>query len=72
MVIVNPLSRVTIHCTSLVIKITTHTRTHTHTHTHTHTQPEDPSFAGQAKVYSDIGKEMLQHAFEGYKHAHTH
>lgn len=29
-------------------------------------QPEDPSFASQNLVYNDIGKEMLQHAFEGY------
>ncbi|XP_068687799.1 kinesin-like protein unc-104 isoform X4 [Montipora foliosa] len=26
----------------------------------------DPHFASQKKVYSDIGKEMLTHAFEGY------
>jgi len=26
----------------------------------------DPNFASQAKVYADIGEEMLQHAFEGY------
>nr|XP_020487906.1 kinesin-like protein KIF1B isoform X6 [Labrus bergylta] len=31
-----------------------------------HTTPEDPSFASQNLVYNDIGKEMLQHAFEGY------
>ncbi|XP_061689971.1 kinesin-like protein KIF1B isoform X4 [Syngnathoides biaculeatus] len=31
-----------------------------------HTTPEDPSFAAQNQVYNDIGKEMLQHAFEGY------
>ncbi|XP_053542524.1 kinesin-like protein KIF1B isoform X2 [Ictalurus punctatus] len=31
-----------------------------------HTTPEDPSFASQSQVYNDIGKEMLQHAFEGY------
>ncbi|XP_041952957.1 kinesin-like protein KIF1B isoform X2 [Alosa sapidissima] len=31
-----------------------------------HTTPEDPSFASQCLVYNDIGKEMLQHAFEGY------
>ena len=31
----------------------------------TYTQPSDPQYAGQAKVYHDIGKEMLQHAFEG-------
>ncbi|XP_035992552.1 kinesin-like protein KIF1B isoform X17 [Fundulus heteroclitus] len=31
-----------------------------------HTTPEDPSFASQNQVYNDIGKEMLQHAFEGY------
>lgn len=29
-------------------------------------QPEDPSFASQTLVFNDIGKEMLQHAFEGY------
>lgn len=29
-------------------------------------QPEDPSFASQNLVYNDIGKEMLEHAFEGY------
>lgn len=29
-------------------------------------QPEDPCFAAQNQVYNDIGKEMLQHAFEGY------
>lgn len=29
-------------------------------------QPDDPSFASQNLVYNDIGKEMLQHAFEGY------
>ena len=28
-------------------------------------QPEDPNFANQEQVYNDIGKEMLQHAFEG-------
>lgn len=28
-------------------------------------QPEDPNFADQELVYSDIGKEMLQHAYEG-------
>lgn len=27
---------------------------------------EDPNFASQNRVYNDIGKEMLQHAFEGY------
>ncbi|XP_078281444.1 kinesin-like protein KIF1B isoform X9 [Rhinoraja longicauda] len=31
-----------------------------------HTSPEDPSFASQNQVYNDIGKEMLQHSFEGY------
>ncbi|KAJ8378894.1 hypothetical protein AAFF_G00233280 [Aldrovandia affinis] len=31
-----------------------------------HTTLEDPSFASQSLVYNDIGKEMLQHAFEGY------
>ncbi|KAL2103542.1 hypothetical protein ACEWY4_000410 [Coilia grayii] len=31
-----------------------------------HTSPDDPSFASQCQVYNDIGKEMLQHAFEGY------
>ncbi|XP_062397701.1 kinesin-like protein KIF1B isoform X4 [Sardina pilchardus] len=31
-----------------------------------HTTPEDPSFASQCLVFNDIGKEMLQHAFEGY------
>ncbi|XP_058849170.1 kinesin-like protein KIF1B isoform X16 [Acipenser ruthenus] len=31
-----------------------------------HTTVEDPSFASQCKVFNDIGKEMLQHAFEGY------
>lgn len=29
-------------------------------------QPEDTNFASQNRVYNDIGKEMLQHAFEGY------
>lgn len=29
-------------------------------------QLEDPNFASQNRVYNDIGKEMLQHAFEGY------
>lgn len=29
-------------------------------------QPEDPCFASQNRVYNDIGKEMLLHAFEGY------
>ncbi|KAK2500127.1 hypothetical protein MC885_021341, partial [Smutsia gigantea] len=28
--------------------------------------PEDPCFASQNRVYNDIGKEMLLHAFEGY------
>ena len=32
---------------------------------HTYAQPEDPNFANQEEVYSDIGKEMLEHAFEG-------
>lgn len=27
---------------------------------------DDPHFASQKKVYADIGKEMLAHAFEGY------
>ncbi|KAM4016105.1 kinesin-like protein KIF1B isoform 10-T16 [Anomaloglossus baeobatrachus] len=31
-----------------------------------HTSPDDPSFASQSRVYNDIGKEMLEHAFEGY------
>ncbi|XP_076874590.1 kinesin-like protein KIF1B isoform X6 [Brachyhypopomus gauderio] len=31
-----------------------------------HTTPDDPSFSSQSRVYNDIGKEMLQHAFEGY------
>ncbi|XP_029689223.1 kinesin-like protein KIF1B isoform X13 [Takifugu rubripes] len=31
-----------------------------------HTTTEDPNFASQNRVYNDIGKEMLQHAFEGY------
>uniref|UniRef100_A0A671M8Q7 plus-end-directed kinesin ATPase n=1 Tax=Sinocyclocheilus anshuiensis TaxID=1608454 RepID=A0A671M8Q7_9TELE len=31
-----------------------------------HTSPDDPSFASQSLVFNDIGKEMLQHAFEGY------
>ncbi|XP_017161252.1 kinesin-like protein KIF1B isoform X17 [Poecilia reticulata] len=31
-----------------------------------HTTPEDPCFAAQNQVYNDIGKEMLEHAFEGY------
>ncbi|XP_074537113.1 kinesin-like protein KIF1B isoform X4 [Halichoeres trimaculatus] len=31
-----------------------------------HTSPDDPSFASQNLVYNDIGKEMLEHAFEGY------
>ncbi|KAL4645915.1 kinesin-like protein KIF1B isoform X14 [Arapaima gigas] len=31
-----------------------------------HTTPDDPAFASQSLVYNDIGKEMLQHAFEGY------
>lgn len=26
----------------------------------------DPHFASQKQVYADIGKEMLEHAFEGY------
>ena len=29
-------------------------------------QLEDAKFAGQRKVYEDIGLEMLEHAFEGY------
>ncbi|KAJ7306364.1 hypothetical protein JRQ81_009708 [Phrynocephalus forsythii] len=31
-----------------------------------HTSPDDPCFASQSRVYNDIGKEMLLHAFEGY------
>ncbi|XP_037832881.1 kinesin-like protein KIF1B isoform X5 [Kryptolebias marmoratus] len=31
-----------------------------------HTSPEDSCFASQNRVYNDIGKEMLEHAFEGY------
>ncbi|CAL9702878.1 unnamed protein product [Knipowitschia caucasica] len=31
-----------------------------------HTSPDDPSFASQERVFNDIGKEMLAHAFEGY------
>ncbi|XP_072833664.2 kinesin-like protein KIF1B isoform X20 [Pogona vitticeps] len=31
-----------------------------------HTSPDDPCFASQNRVYNDIGKEMLLHAFEGY------
>uniref|UniRef100_A0A8D0H517 plus-end-directed kinesin ATPase n=1 Tax=Sphenodon punctatus TaxID=8508 RepID=A0A8D0H517_SPHPU len=31
-----------------------------------HTSNEDPCFASQNRVYNDIGKEMLLHAFEGY------
>uniref|UniRef100_A0A8C1RA93 plus-end-directed kinesin ATPase n=1 Tax=Cyprinus carpio TaxID=7962 RepID=A0A8C1RA93_CYPCA len=31
-----------------------------------HTSPDDPCFASQSLVFNDIGKEMLQHAFEGY------
>ncbi|XP_034167718.1 kinesin-like protein KIF1B isoform X9 [Pangasianodon hypophthalmus] len=31
-----------------------------------HTTTDDPCFASQSQVYNDIGKEMLQHAFEGY------
>ncbi|CAB3378478.1 Hypothetical predicted protein [Cloeon dipterum] len=31
-----------------------------------HTDEADPEFCGQDVVYSDIGEEMLQHAFEGY------
>ncbi|XP_058017260.1 kinesin-like protein KIF1B isoform X8 [Ahaetulla prasina] len=31
-----------------------------------HTSSEDPCFASQNRVYNDIGKEMLLHAFEGY------
>ncbi|KAL8198334.1 UNVERIFIED_CONTAM: Kinesin-like protein kif1b [Gekko kuhli] len=31
-----------------------------------HTSPGDPCFASQNRVYNDIGKEMLLHAFEGY------
>ncbi|XP_063408663.1 kinesin-like protein unc-104 [Mytilus trossulus] len=31
-----------------------------------HTTPADKKFADQKKVYSDIGLEMLDHAFEGY------
>lgn len=29
-------------------------------------QPDDARFASQRRVYQDIGKEMLLHAFEGY------
>uniref|UniRef100_A0A3B3STU8 Kinesin family member 1B n=1 Tax=Paramormyrops kingsleyae TaxID=1676925 RepID=A0A3B3STU8_9TELE len=29
-------------------------------------QPDDSCFASQNQVYNDIGKEMLEHAFEGY------
>ncbi|XP_057176080.1 kinesin-like protein KIF1B isoform X10 [Triplophysa rosa] len=31
-----------------------------------HTSTDDPCFASQCLVFNDIGKEMLQHAFEGY------
>ncbi|XP_052820587.1 kinesin-like protein unc-104 isoform X2 [Mya arenaria] len=31
-----------------------------------HTDANDPKFADQKMVYSDIGMEMLQHAFDGY------
>ncbi|MCI4375514.1 hypothetical protein PGIGA_G00110420 [Pangasianodon gigas] len=31
-----------------------------------HTSPEDINYASQQQVYSDIGEEMLLHAFEGY------
>ncbi|XP_071945564.1 kinesin-like protein KIF1A isoform X3 [Antedon mediterranea] len=31
-----------------------------------HSTPSDPNYASQRKVYDDIGKEMLEHAFEGY------
>eukprot|EP00079_Xenopus_tropicalis_P027957 XP_012822413.1 PREDICTED: kinesin-like protein KIF1B isoform X10 [Xenopus tropicalis] len=31
-----------------------------------HTSQDDPCFASQSRVYNDIGKEMLEHAFEGY------
>ncbi|XP_072569454.1 kinesin-like protein KIF1B isoform X14 [Paramormyrops kingsleyae] len=31
-----------------------------------HTSPDDSCFASQNQVYNDIGKEMLEHAFEGY------
>ncbi|KAM8927081.1 kinesin-like protein KIF1B isoform 4-T4 [Pelodytes ibericus] len=31
-----------------------------------HTSQDDPCFASQNRVYNDIGKEMLEHAFEGY------
>ncbi|XP_077168436.1 kinesin-like protein KIF1B isoform X5 [Paroedura picta] len=31
-----------------------------------HTSHDDPCFASQNRVYNDIGKEMLLHAFEGY------
>lgn len=30
-----------------------------------HSQEGDAHYAGQQKVYEDIGKEMLEHAFEG-------
>lgn len=28
-------------------------------------QPEDPKFASQKLVYEQVGKDMLEHAFEG-------
>uniref|UniRef100_A0A4W5LLQ6 Kinesin family member 1B n=1 Tax=Hucho hucho TaxID=62062 RepID=A0A4W5LLQ6_9TELE len=31
-----------------------------------HTTVKDPTFASQSLVYNDLGKEMLQHAFDGY------
>ncbi|XP_038061971.1 kinesin-like protein KIF1A isoform X8 [Patiria miniata] len=31
-----------------------------------HTTPEEPDYASQKQVYSDLGQEMLTHAFEGY------
>ena len=36
------------------------------------TQPEDPNFASQEQVYNDIGKEMLEHAFEGCAEREPH
>ena len=39
---------------------------HKHTtHVLRRMQCEDPRFADQEMVYNDIGKEMLEHAFEG-------
>lgn len=28
--------------------------------------PQPPVFASQERIYADLGKELLQHAFEGY------